>query len=65
MTYYLERICYMEVTLASTDVGMAELTHAALGRRGGSGRVHAAPVEAAGASAMPSAGIRGGRATAN
>lgn len=45
MTYYdRERIWYMETTLASTNLGMAELTQPALGRRDGSGQEHAVPV---------------------
>jgi hypothetical protein len=51
--YDLERIWYMEATLAT------------LGMHGGFGQEHAVRVEAAGGSAMPSAAIRGGRATAN
>jgi hypothetical protein len=47
VTYYdLERIWYMETTLASTNLGMAELTQRALGRRGGFSQEHAVRVEA-------------------
>jgi hypothetical protein len=66
VTYYdLERIWYMETTLASTNLGMAELTQPALGRRDGSGQEHAVPVEGAGGSAMSSGAMRGGRDAAN
>ena len=63
--YDLERIWYMEATLTSTNLGMAELTQAPLDRQDGSGLQHAVPVKAAGGSAMPSAAMRGGRDTAN
>jgi hypothetical protein len=54
----------MEAMLTSSNLGMAELTQAALDRHGGFGQGHAVPVEAAGGNAMPSAAIRGGRANA-
>jgi len=66
VTYYdLERIWYMEIRLASTNLGTAELTQVALGRQDGSGLQHAVPVKAAGGSAMSSAAMRGGHDTAN